>query len=151
MPVGAGLCPAGTVPAGYGVIDTAPAPILIPLPDYRTGLSDGGRFISQTTGDYVFTADGRLQGMPNVYQLVLLAIANCDFSSVTEKGPNYKAGVTSSILTALAYLTTQKLIQVKRITVIDRLPNMNPDATIALVDWIDMTSGQSGPQIPVSP
>lgn len=151
MPVGAGLCPAGLSPAGYGTIDTAPAPNLVPLPDYLTGLPDGGRYVSQKTGDYAFTADGRLQGMPNVYQLVLLAIANCDFTSITEKGTSFNGQVVATVQGALAYLVSQKLIEVRRITVVDRQPNMNRDAAIALVDWLDLTTGASGPQLEVSP
>lgn len=143
MPVGAGGCPAGAVPAGYGSVDQAPAPVLVPLPDPITGLSDTGRAIApqnaaQGAGDYSFTPDGRLVGMPTVNQLVLLAIENLDLSSITEKGANYAARVTALIQGALAPIVAQKLLLVRSISV---LPTPNPDGSIAMVYWTDLTKG----------
>lgn len=151
MPVGAGGCPAGASPAGYGVIDTAPAPNLTPLPDPTTGLSQGGRNIDPSTGDYTWSADGRLQGMPNVEQLVLLAIENADFSTLTEKGPSYVQQVKTIIENALAYVVVQKLVLITNIAVLSNLPNTNPDAAIALVYWIDLTTGEAATPTPVVP
>ena len=151
MPVGAGLCPAGFSPAGYGVVEVAVAPNLVPLPDPQTGLSQTGRFVDQATGDYTFTADGRVQGMPTVYQLVLLAVERADVSSLTEKGPNYKQQVASILQDALSYLVTSKQVEIKRIVVLDRSPGQNPDATVAMVFWKDLTTGADGQPVPVQP
>ena len=152
MPVGAGLCPAGFSPAGYGLIDTAVAPGPTALPDPRTGVSDGGRYINQSTGDYVFTSDGRLLGMPNVYQLVLIALENTiDFSRLQEKGPNFPKVVRTIIQNALADLVTKKMIQIRKIVVQSGQPNMNPDATIAIVNWVDLTTGLAGEPVSVTP
>lgn len=142
MPLGAGAAPAGSSPAGYGVPDTAPAPILVPLPDPRTGLSQGGRYINQQTKDYAFTSDGRLQGMPNVNQMVLIAIQGADFSAITEKGPNFAQQLRDVVQNALADLIARKLVQLTGITVLDRQPGMNPDAGIAVANWLDLTTGQ---------
>lgn len=142
MPIGAGGCPAGSSPAGYGVIDTATAPNLVPLPDPRTGLSQGGRNIDQATKDYTFTSDGRLQGMPNVNQLVLIAIQNADFSTITEKGPNFAQQLRDVVQNALADLITRNLVKLTTVTVLDRQPGMNPDAGVAIAYWIDLTTGQ---------
>lgn len=147
MPVGAGLAPAGTSLAGFGTVDQAPAPILVPLPDYRTGLPDTGRFINQQTGDYEFTADGRLQGMPTVYQLVLLAIERADFSTLQERGPNYVGVVQGIIQAALSYLVTSRQVSILRIDV----PPVAPDAVIAVLYWIDLTTGEAGQPVPVTP
>lgn len=157
MPLGSGRAPAGAHPAGYGVPDVAPVPNLTPLPDYRTGLSDGGRYIVQAVpgaakgGDYAFTLDGRLVGMPNVYQLVLLAIDNLDFSALVEKGPNYKQQVSTILQNALANVVAQKLVQITSIVLTVGGPNVNPDATIATVYWRDLTTGQNGQPVPVTP
>lgn len=142
MPIGAGLFPAGFSPAGYGVIDAPPVPIVVPLPDYRTGLSDTGRYLSQTTSDYGFTADGRVQGMPTVNQLVLLAIRNnIDFSSLPVKGPNFSATLTNIVQSALADLITRKLVLLVSVVVAPTGPGTNPDAGMAVASWVDLTTG----------
>lgn len=149
MPVGAGGCPAGTSQAGYGVVAGAPAPDETPLPDPSTGLSQTGRYIDQTTGDYTFTVDGRVQGMPTVYQLVLLAIENVKLSSLTEKGPNYRQVVTAILQDALADLVASQQVEIRSIVVIDLQPGQNPDATVAMLFWRDLTTGANGQPIPV--
>lgn len=151
MPVGAGRCRASAVPAGYGAIDVAPAPVLVPVPDPQTGLPQTGRFVDQTTGDYTFTVDGRVQGMPTVYQLVLLAIERADVSSLTEKGSNYKQQVATILQNALSALVVAKQVEIKRVVVIDRLPGTNPDATVAVVFWKDLTTGVDGQPVKVQP
>jgi hypothetical protein len=149
MPVGAGGSPAGTSPAGYGVIDTALFSATAPLPDTRTGLSQGGRYINASSGDYSFGADGRLLGMPNVNQLVLLAIKTqlgssaqpglgLDLSSAQNKTPDFANKLTSILQNALADLVTRKLVQITSIVV---PPNPNPDSGIAVVNWLDLTTG----------
>jgi hypothetical protein len=142
MPVGAGFTPAGFSPAGYGTIDVAPAPALVPLPDYRTGLSDSGRYINQKTGDYAWTADGRLQGMPTVNQLVLLAIRNnVDLSTLQVKGPNFNATLTAIVQDALSDLITRKLVLLVSVVIAPSGLGINPDAGIAVASWLDLTTG----------
>jgi hypothetical protein len=141
MPIGAGLFPAGSFPGGFGIPEAGPFSQFAPLPDPTTGLSQTGRFINQKTGDYVFTADGRLQGMPTVEQLVLLAITRIDLSRITEKGPGFKKFFASLVQAALADLIGRKLVQIKSIDVLEP----NPDAGLAVLNWIDLTTGQPVP------
>lgn len=139
MPTGAGKAPAGSSLAGYGVIDSAPPPGIVPLPDTRSGLPQTGRLINQQTGDYVFTADGRLEGMPTVNQLVLIAIRNnIDLSTLQEKGPNFANTLTSLVQNALSALITAKLVLLSSVTVLQP----NPDAGVAIANWLDLTNGE---------
>jgi hypothetical protein len=142
MGFGAGLAPAGTSLAGYGTLDTAPAPNLVPLPDPVTGLPLTGRLISQPSKDYSFTADGRLQGMPTVRQLVLIAITDVDFSAITEKGPNYTQQVSAQVQAALSVLIAQKQVRIVSIQVNDgaAIAGGNPDSGVGIVNWQDLTS-----------
>jgi hypothetical protein len=139
MPIGAGLAPAGTSLAGFGVVDAAPIPNFLPLPDQRSGLSDSGRLINQTTGDYSFLPDGRLQGMPTVNQLVLLAILNnIDLSTLTEKGPNFAKTLTALVQTALADLIQRKFILLTSVVV----TQPTQDSGLAVANWLDLTTGE---------
>lgn len=141
MPVGTGLSPAGTSQAGFGVVDAGPVPGVVPLPDARTGLPQSGRFLNQQTGDYVFTNDGRVVGMPTVPQLVLLALLNnVDLSRVQEKGPNFRQFLASVVQDALGDLIAQGLVLLTGVQVLEP----NPDAGLALVSWLDLTTGQAG-------
>lgn len=150
MPIGAGYAPAGTSAAGYGVPDAATVPNNAVLPDLRTGLPQTGRFINPKTGDYVFTADGRLMGMDTVPQLVLLALMTTlgssaipglgeEFSKIQEKGPSFLQQITSKVNSALADLIQRKFVKVNSITVQE--PPSNPDAGTCLIQWTDLTTG----------
>lgn len=151
MPIGAGACPAGSAAAGYGVPDSAAVPNNATLPDVRSGLPQTGRAIDPITKSYYFTADGRLQGVATVPQLVQLALSTIRGSSVVpglgqtfmqiqEKGANFAQVVTAAITTALADLTTRKLVQIVSVDV--QQPPSNPDAGIAILKWIDTTSSK---------
>jgi hypothetical protein len=137
MPIGVGLFPAGLFPAGFGVPETAAPSPNSPLPDPSTGISHTGRFINQQTKDYVVQSDGRLQGMPTVAQLVLIAVQNIDFSPLREKGPHFAASLKALIAAALAPLVAAKQVRVRQIVVLEP----NQDAGLASVDWIDLTNG----------
>lgn len=159
MPIGAGFAPAGFSLAGIGVIDTAAAPNLIPLPDPKTGKSQTGRLLNAPVPgvkgmDYAFTADGRLEGMPTVRQMVLIAVEDLDFSVIQTKGPNFRKQVESIVTAALAPLTTQKLLLVKSVVVIDGSQDLglNPAAAMCLINFFDLTTGQNGQpvQVPLS-
>jgi hypothetical protein len=137
MPIGAGLYPAGLGLAGYGTPAQAPFSLNAPLPDPTTGLSLTGRLINQKTGDYVMQADGRLQGMPTVEQLVLLAIENIDTSDIQEKTPNLRAMLADRVEKSLAPLIRAKQVLIRQIVVVEP----NQDAVVALLDWVDLTTG----------
>jgi len=138
MPIGVGFFAAGLFPAGYGQPETLGQSPTSPLPDASTGGSLTGRYLDQKTHDYVMLADGRLQGMQTVAQLVLIAIEDIDLSTLTEKGPNFKQALSTIVANSLAYLVAQKLVRIKQITV----SQPGKDQGIASVDWIDLTNGQ---------
>ncbi len=148
MPIGAGLCPAGASPAGYGVPDRVGPPNAVALPHPVTGLPQGGRYLDPKTGDYVFTSDGRLQGMANVQQLVLLALRTTIGSSslptmgnaiarITEKGPDFQRQLATVIADAFAPIVNQKLARLDAVRVLD---TPNPDGAFAYVEWTDLTT-----------
>jgi len=154
MPIGAGGCPAGSSSAGYGVPDSAAVPnnALLPLP--ANGLPQTGRALNPTTKSYSFTTDGRVVGCPTVQQLVQLALTTIFNSSaqaglgsklslIQEKGSDYGQQVTAAITDALADLVKDKLVQIVSVTVLQ--PSSSPDAGIAVLQWIDLTTGQQSP------
>jgi len=137
MPTGAGLSPAGTSVAGVGVLDSGPQPGVVPLPDPKSGAPQTGRFINQLTGDYEFTADGRVQGMSTVPQLVVIALQDIDLSAIQEKGPNFKQHLASVIQDALGSLIAQGYLVLGPVTVLEP----NPDAGLAVFEWYDQLAG----------
>lgn len=150
MSRGAGFCPAGCSPAGYGTPDVIGPPNTVILPDPVTGLPQTGRFIDPVTKDYVMTADGRLQGMPTVRQLVQLVVQTTfgssampslgiDFSSVREKGDGFLQRVTAVLTNAMAPIVSQGLVRVDNVTVLN---TTNPDGVNAYMNWTDLTTGQ---------
>ena len=149
MSLGAGLCPAGTSAAGYGVPDTGTVPNGALLPDPITGLPQTGRNVNTATGSYTFTADGRTQGMATVPQLVLLAIKTArgssalgpfglDMSKVQEQGTNFERQMSAAIAGALSNLVRQGLVT---IVSFQMLPVDNPDGVAPYVRWRDNTTG----------
>lgn len=63
----------GLTPYGTGTPATAPVPGGRPLAGTIDGEPTGSRLIDASTGDYVFDSYGRISGMGNAKQLVLLA------------------------------------------------------------------------------
>jgi hypothetical protein len=149
MPTGAGFAPAGTSGAGYGVPDKATVPNNALLPDVRTGLPQTGRNIDPVTKSYTYTADGRIQGVGTVRQLVQLALITIrgsaviadlgqEFGQIQEKGPNYIQQVTAAANRALASLVRAKMVQVVSVVVRDLVSN--PDAGTCELKWRDLTT-----------
>lgn len=87
MPIGFGLQPAGSSPAGLGAPDVAPKHDGGVLRDPVTLASLGGRYLDPNTRQYVTTADGRMVGMTRAQQHVALIIATeLGSSTVLEMG-----------------------------------------------------------------
>jgi hypothetical protein len=150
MPTGAGLSPAGSSICGYGLYDAANIPNPQALPDYVTNLQQTGRFLNADTGDYAATPDGRLQGMSTAQQVVTLALTTVlnssavsglgqTFTSIKEKGDSFQKQMSACIVSALSGAVKANLIQILKVTVLQ--PPSNPDAGIAHVRWIDITTG----------
>lgn len=150
MPIGAGLAPAGTSSAGYGVPDTAHTPVNGVLPDALTGLPQPGRLINPATGSYLFTADGRVQGVSRAQQLVQLAMSTIAGSSalpslghtlgqIQEKGVDLLSAVTAAVTTAFAPIVSQGLVTLNSVDVQD-YTTQTPDRALILVKWTDNTT-----------
>src|ERR1019366_3551405 len=137
MPIGVGFFAAGLFAAGYGEPETLGQSPTSPLPDASTGAPQTCRYINPVTNDYVMLADGRLQGMTSVAQLVLIAIKDIDLSTLTEKGPNFKQAIASIVAGALAPLVAQKRVRIKQVVVLEP----GKDQGLASVDGVDLTSG----------
>ncbi len=149
MSLGAGLCPAGTSSAGFGVPDSGTVPNNALLPDPVTGLPQTGRNVNTATGSYTFTADGRTQGMATVPQLVQLAIKTArgssalgpfglDMSKVQEQGTNFERQLSAALSAALANVVKQGLVTLVGLT---WLPVDNPDGAAPILEWRDNTTG----------
>lgn len=154
MPLGAGRCPAGTSAAGYGVPDAGTSPTNALFPDQRTGLPQTGRLINPSTGDYVFTADGRTQGTSTAAQLVYLAIKTArgsaamspsslaplglDLSKASEQGPDFERQISAAFSAALAPIVKMGIITIIGLT---WQPVDNQDAAAPLLKWKDRTTG----------
>lgn len=150
MPIGAGLCPAGTSPAGYGVPDQGTSPVNAVLPDPTTGLQSTGRLIDPATGSYQFTADGRVVGTPTVRQRMLLALRTVrgssaqpnlgiDFSKAGEQGLDFAAQVAAAVGLACAPLVQAGLVQLLQVV---PQPVDNPDGAAFVAQWRDLTTGK---------
>jgi hypothetical protein len=148
--VGAGLCPAGSSPAGSGVIPTAAVPNTTILPDTVTGLSRGGRYINPKTGAYSFTADGRVQGMATVNQLVFIRATTVRGSSVLpklgqaitstqEQQGDFQRRCATEVATMLQDLIQSKQVQLLGVTV-QSAPGVSDGAAI-FFRWKDLTTG----------
>ena len=86
--LGAGAAPAGSSQAGFGAPATATPPSGSPHRD-TTGQQWGSRAIDGQ-GHYVFGDDGRVAGMPDVQQLVILAATEKhEKSAVPDIGERY--------------------------------------------------------------
>jgi hypothetical protein len=150
MPIGAGLAPAGSSAAGYGVPDAAIANTNGIFPDPLTGVSQTGRLFDTSIGSYDFTADGRTQGEPTVKQQVKLALKTVlhsssvqtlgiDFSNASEQGTNFLNQIASAVAASLSVLVRNKLVTIVRVFA---QPVDNNDGTAVFVGWIDNTNGQ---------
>jgi hypothetical protein len=149
--LGAGQCPAGTSPAGYGVIVPASIPNTQILPDTVTGESRGGRYINPQTGSYQFTADGRLQGMGNVNQLVLIRATTRknssvlrglgqSFSNTQEQQGDFQRRCATEVSSMLQDLIKLKLVQILGVST-QPVGGVNDGAAI-FFRWRDLTTGQ---------
>lgn len=142
MPTGLGLFPFGTTP--YGVGSPAPAPSLGGniLTDPATGESTGSLYIDPITGDYVLDGYGRLRGMDDVKQLVLLSVKTTlgsagflslgnTLKSIDRITSNIEQRVDSALRECVRRLTDAGLIEVVGIDV--QLPK--PGTVFARFRW----------------
>lgn len=124
---GGGTSPAGTSPYGVGTPAVAPVPggaIFIADDGTRTG----SRKIDEKTRSYAFNEFGRIVGMKDVRQLVLLAIATTKgsaiistlghtLSTIKDIGPDFDRRVRTVLNEALSDLVARNLVEVVEILV----------------------------------
>lgn len=146
MPSGLGSQGFGSTPYGLGTPAVAPSQGGAIFRDASTGLSTGSRMIDPVTKDYVFDSNGRILGMPDVHQLVLLAVSTRKGSSAMrelgqelERIPRITANtarrVDSTLRASVQHLVDQGLITVTGTTV------ETGDARIrAVLLWRDLTA-----------
>lgn len=145
--LGAGIAPAGACPAGYGTPSPAPAPPGAPYPDPVTGLAQSGYQVGVPSGDYQWTADGRQVGCPTVRSLVQHAVTTLFNSSAVAgfglkqpggvKGPGYATQVSASLSNCLSQVVALGWMEILSIVVFDA---PNPDGTIGVMQWKDLTA-----------
>lgn len=124
---GAGTQPAGTTPAGVGEPHQGDEQTGVLFEDTSTGDILAGRAIDHRTGDYTFTSHGRIGGMTEAQQNVLLAVkTDLGTSAVRDMGNRLrqirKIGVgfqrelEDVYASALARLTNAGTVQLESVT-----------------------------------
>lgn len=139
MPLGStsngfGTAPMGVAPYGTGTPISGSDNAGKPLSD-STGKQFGGRYIDPSTRDFVFDSNGRLTGMPNVTQLVLLAIGGIKFD-ILNIGSDTAQIMSDKLTTALNPIVTKNLLKIQKIDVM--IQGSKIKTTLA---WKDLTTG----------
>jgi hypothetical protein len=111
---GIGLQSAGTTSAGFGSPATASEQEGVILRDESTGASFGGRKIDPVSGDYELDSYGRLLGMNNVRQMVMLAVLNSknELGTIERLNDGFERAATAILTEALQPIVAQGLIEV---------------------------------------
>lgn len=136
---GYGSVPFGSGPYGVGTPVQGPDPGGALFADPSTGTSTGSRLIDYRTGDYVVGTDGRLVGMGDSAQLVLLAIAPLKLAEgrIT---PATQGIVRRKIDAALAHLVGPGRIVVRELV----FDMFKAEGVLSAVRWEDLTTQQEG-------
>ena len=146
MPLGAGIAPAGSAPAGFGSPDVAQVPSKVIWPDPVTGLSQTAAKLDARTGQPTFDALGRRQGMSGIQQMVLLRAKTIRGSSVIANlglqaasgviGPNTQRQLADAFAVAMADIVAQKLIKILSVTV----DQFSQSGEYVIFRWQDLTT-----------
>lgn len=146
---GFGSQPFGSSPYGIGTPAAATESGGSILRDETTGQAWGSRKIDPVTKDYVLDDNGRILGMSDVHQLVLLAVSTTKGSSAMRqlgqeiKGidritTNFVRRVDTTLRAAVQHLVDKELIEVLGVTV----DVVRPGVTLARLRWRDLASGE---------
>ncbi len=149
--MGLGTSPLGTFPLGYGTPVSSAAPGDRVLDD-GTGRQTGSRMIDERTRTYVFNEQGRIRGMNDTRQLVLLAVATVKGSSAQSRlghslrsiqdiGPDFDKRVDNELRGALASLVAERRIEILSIRVarLVQAGSANEKGASILLRWRDLT------------
>lgn len=137
----------GSSPYGIGTPTSASSGGKI-LRNTLTGQSTGSRRLDPKTKDYVLDEYGRIEGMSNVQQLVLVAVSTeqgssavrtlgQDLKKIDRITNNFEKRVENVLRAALSHLTDDNLIEIKSITT-TRLPTTGRAYTKLV--WRDLTT-----------
>ncbi len=147
--------------AGFGSQFNGSSPYGIGTPAVYTGnagrplqdeqdVQHGSRYIDSLTKDYVIDENGRLGGMSNIHQLVLLAVSTTrgsaavrtlghDLRNIDRITTNFTRRVDATLRTALRDLTSRGLIEVVSVSTEQLLPGR----AYARLRWRDLTTGSA--------
>lgn len=146
---GFGSQPFGSSPYGIGTPAVASELGGSLLRDETTGQSWGSRKIDPVTKDYVLDDNGRILGMSDGHQLVLLAVSTTkgssamrqlgqDIKSIDRITNNFVRRVDTTLRAAVQHLVDKELIEVLDVTV----DVVRPGVTLARLRWRDLASGE---------
>lgn len=150
---GFGIQPAGTSSAGFGSIEPINPNSGRALNDPKKVGSYGSRRIDPFTRDYVLNNDGRVDGMPNVAQLVQLAITT-EFNTSAVRGmgnnlkkidrvtANFEQVVLTTLTSALKRLVDLRLVEVLGFSSFKsgKKDGLQPGQTYGRLQWRDLTT-----------
>jgi hypothetical protein len=146
MSKGAGFAPAGLSPAGTGTVDAAPSIASGNLID-AFGAQQSARAFDPSTGKFILNANGRVQGMPRVLQLVYLRVRTLLNSSAVKNlglkplgGDNDSTAlqrIRTSLDVALGDLVKQGLILILSVSGYSDVPTRTRTA----LKFRDLTTG----------
>lgn len=146
---GAGEQAAGTSPAGFGTPDTADAAQGSIFRDPTTGKQLSARRINATTGRYEFDSYGRIVGDTTARQLIKIAFATAqrtsvipslghDLRNVKDITSNFSQQVAGEVQNAIQQLLDQRLVDLRAVsTQVDDAGRVK-----VLVQFVDLTTGE---------
>lgn len=145
---GFGSQPFGSSPYGLGTPSTAPSVGGVVLRDAFTGESTGSRKIDPFTGDYSVDAHGRILGMSDTQQLVLMAVRTDKGSSAMRSlghslrsieriTTNFTRRVDAELRAAVQHIVNRGLIAVLETSV----ELVRPGVALARLRWRDLAAG----------
>lgn len=141
---GFGLQPAGTSSAGFGSPTRGAEEGGVILRDEATGASFGGRKIDPRTGDYVLDNNGRLLGMQNVQQRVMLLVldAGPDLAAIDKLTEGFERAATAILTAKLEPLVREGVIQVLGVRDVrmGTAGGLKPGQAIYKLFWRDLST-----------
>ena len=145
---GFGSAPFGAFPYGIGTPSVAPELGGSVLRDETTGEITGSRKIDPVTKDYVLDDNGRILGMADTKQLVLLAVATDkgtsamrslgqDLRSIDRITSNFTRRVDVTLRAAVQHIVDRELIEV----IGTEVQVLRPGVAFARLRWRDLSTG----------
>lgn len=146
---GWGSQPFGTSPYGLGTPAVASDLGGSILRDETTGEARGSRKIDPSTGDYVLDDTGRIAGMSDIHQLVILAVSTTKGSAAVRRlgqelklidriTPSTPRRIDATLRAAVQHLVNPGLIEV----VDTDVSVVRSGVVLARLHWRDLTTGK---------